>query len=183
MPKIRIVAAISANPHCAEDSNSRAMTEPVEKTAFMMALMDHKVHAQVVDLDHYRIRGGMAVETDYIIRVEPTEGGNGPLFDSFSLSKTYSHFRTLANQLKKAADRVMMPGKSVGDSTKKLARYCETVHHLVETQRTQYLGKVSFRTNPETGMLANCPSRYSEDFSRINSGLTLSLRHCGIAVH
>jgi hypothetical protein len=119
------------------------MRETVEKSALMLALIDHKVVAQVVDLDHYRIRGGMAVETDYIIRVEPTEGGNGPQFDSFALSKTYSSFRTLANQLKKIADHVMMPGKSVDESTKKLAQYCETVHHLVETQRTQYLGKVS----------------------------------------
>ncbi|KAG7348208.1 DUF1336 domain containing protein [Nitzschia inconspicua] len=120
------------------------MSEAVEKTALMLALTDHKVFAQVIDLDHYRIRGGMAVETDYIIRVEPTENGNGPQFESFTLSKTYSSFRTLANQLKKIADNVMMPGNDVDDSTKKLAQYCETVHHLVETQRTQYLGKVNY---------------------------------------
>lgn len=120
------------------------MTETAEKTALLLALMGHKVSAQVVDLDHYRIRGGMAVETDYIIRVEPTvEGVNGPKFERFTLSKTYSSFRTLANQLKKVADRVMMSGKQVDDSTKKLAQYCETVHHLAEKQRTQYLGKVS----------------------------------------
>jgi hypothetical protein len=120
------------------------MSEAVEKTAFLSALTQHKVFAKVVDLDHYRIRGGMAVETDYIIRVEPTEGGSGPQFESFILSKSYSSFRTLASQLKKIADHVMMTGQhKVDDSTKKLAQYCETVHHLVETQRTQYLGKVS----------------------------------------
>jgi hypothetical protein len=120
------------------------MSEPVEKTTFLSALTEHKVLTRVVDLDHYRIRGGMAVETDYIIRVEPTDERNGPLFQSFILSKTYSSFRTLASQLKKVADHVMMASQyKVDDSTKKLAQYCETVHHLIETQRTQYLGKVS----------------------------------------
>lgn len=117
------------------------MSEALEKTAFMMALSDHQVSAQVVDLDYYRIRGGMAVDTDYIIRVEPKEGSTGPSFESFTLSKTYSSFRSLASQLKKISDRVMS-GKQVDDSTQKLAQYCETVNHLVETQRTQYFGKV-----------------------------------------
>ena len=85
----------------------------------------------------------MACDTDYIIRVEPKEGTNAS-FESFTLSKTYSAFRTLAHQLKKISDHVMGSGsKSVDDSTKKLAQYCETVSHLVETQRTQYFGKVS----------------------------------------
>lgn len=49
------------------------------------ALAAHKVSASVVDLDHYRIHGGMAVETDYIISVEPTEKGNDKTesFESF----------------------------------------------------------------------------------------------------
>lgn len=37
------------------------------------ALAAHKVSATVVDLDHYRIQGGLAVETDYIISVECTD--------------------------------------------------------------------------------------------------------------
>lgn len=128
--------------------------ESVEETALLLALTDHQVDAKVVDLDHYRIRGGMAVETDYIIRVEPSKkaasnaaaaGGNSAIqFEGFSLSKNYSSFRTLANHLKKIADRVMTSTKTDtdDDETKKLAQYCETVHHLVETQRTEYLGKV-----------------------------------------
>ena len=115
------------------------MVEQVERTALLQALMDRKLTADVVDLDHYRIRGGMAVETDYIIRVDPMGGAQ---FESFTLSKTYSSFRTLGNQLKKIADHAMATTKKVDESTKKLAQYCETVHHLVETQRLQYLGKV-----------------------------------------
>lgn len=108
-------------------------------SALLVALMDRKLTAKVIDLDHYRIRGGMAVETDYIIRVEPTEGAQ---IESFTISKTYSSFRTLGNHLKKIADNAMATTKTVDESTKKLAQYCETVHHLVETQRLQYLGKV-----------------------------------------
>lgn len=78
-----------------------------EHSPLLLALMDKRVKAEIIDLDHYRIRGGMAVETDYIIRVEPTDEdpkGNNPQFESFNLCKTYSAFRTLGDQLKKAAD-------------------------------------------------------------------------------
>jgi hypothetical protein len=117
--------------------------ENIEKTAIMLALTDHQVSAEVVDLDHYRIRGGMAVETDYILKVEPKTAS--ATFERFTLSKTYSSFRTLAQQLKNISDREMsaISDHDVDSETKKLAQYCETVHHLVETQRLQYLGKVS----------------------------------------
>ena len=115
--------------------------------------MERKLTANVIDLDHYRIRGGMAVETDYIIRVEPTEGTQ---IESFTISKTYSSFRTLGNQLKKIADNAMATTKTVDESTKKLAQYCETVHHLVETQRLQYLGKVRLLYCPPWGAIVVC---------------------------
>mmetsp|Transcript_26426 Transcript_26426/g.62915 ORF Transcript_26426/g.62915 Transcript_26426/m.62915 type:complete len:763 (-) Transcript_26426:94-2382(-) len=137
-----------------------AASGTIEETALLLALTDHQIDAKVIDLDHYRIRGGMAVETDYIIRVEPSSsssarkasagsggsGGGGVQFEGFTLSKTYSSFRTLANHLKKVADRVMTSGEAdpEDDETKKMAQYCETVHHLVETQRTEYLGKVNY---------------------------------------
>lgn len=120
-------------------------TKEVETTPLLLAFMNKRVKAEVVDLDHYRIRGGMAVETDFIIRVEPTKEqpkGSDPQFESFTLSKTYSAFRTLGQQLKKAADNATATDESLPQSVQKLARYCETVIHLVETQRTQYLGKV-----------------------------------------
>jgi hypothetical protein len=52
----------------------------------LQALADHKVTASVVDLDHYRIQGGLAVETDYIILVESTcigETSSGETFEPF----------------------------------------------------------------------------------------------------
>ena len=117
----------------------------VQKTPFSQALTDRQVNACVRDVDHYRIHGGMAVETDYIIRVEckSSNGGGDPSFDNFTLSKTYSHFRTFAKQLKIIADGVMSSKKETDETTKKLVRYCETVHDLTESQRHQYVGKVS----------------------------------------
>ena len=118
-----------------------------EQSLLLVAFMEKRVKAEVVDLDHFRIRGGMAVETDYIIKVEP-KGDNKllasmPDFESFTLSKTYSAFRTLGHQLKKAADEATDEIGNLPKSAQKLAQYCETVVQLVESQRTQYLGKVS----------------------------------------
>lgn len=123
-----------------------------EKTPFSQALANKHILARVKDVDHYRIHGGMAVETDYIILVDYEASGenDGPSaspFDPFTLSKTYSHFRTFAKQLKLIADGVMSSKDrksfKADESTKKLGRYCETVHHLTESQRHQYVGKVS----------------------------------------
>lgn len=114
------------------------------ETPLLTALVQHRVKAEVIDLDHYRIRGGMAVETDYIIRVSPTEEPKrGPQFEAFTLSKTYSAFRTFGQQLKKSADEATCKDENLPRSVQKLVQYCETVSHLVETQKTTYLGKVS----------------------------------------
>lgn len=129
----------------------------LEKSPLLLALMQKRVKADVIDLDHYRIRGGMAVETDYIIRIEPTKDAprGDPQFEVFTLSKTYSAFRTLAHQLKKASDRVTdgnysspqrnsngINGNKLPKSVLKLAQYCQLVIHMVESERTEYLGKV-----------------------------------------
>mmetsp|Transcript_5935 Transcript_5935/g.16892 ORF Transcript_5935/g.16892 Transcript_5935/m.16892 type:complete len:731 (+) Transcript_5935:213-2405(+) len=123
-----------------------------QKTPFSQALADHRVSVQVKDVDHYRIHGGMAVETDYIIGVEFKGGnvrGNEALFDPFTLSKTYSHFRTFAQQLKQIADGVMSSKvdthHGADETTKKLGWYCMTVHHIIESQRHQYVGKVNYK--------------------------------------
>jgi hypothetical protein len=111
----------------------------------LQALMDHRVAAAIVDLDHYRINGGASVETDFIIRVEPIgqpKEGNEPEIETFMLSKTYSAFRTLGHQLKKAADAETSKPGSITKTVQKVAQYAETVVHLVEAERTQYLGKV-----------------------------------------
>ena len=118
----------------------------------MAGLLDHRVSAQVKDLDHYRIHGGMAVETDFIIHVNCVPGGKKrraePDFERFILSKTFSHFRSFADQLRKEAEAAMSTSKmsnrtdSIPLKVKNLANYCETVFQLIESQRTQYLGKV-----------------------------------------
>ena len=106
--------------------------------------MEHRVSATVIDLDHYRIGGGLAVETDYIVRVEPIAEpqGNSPQIGTFLLSKTYSAFRTFGNQLKKSADAVTSKLDPLPKKIQRLAHCAETVVHLVESERTQYLGKV-----------------------------------------
>jgi hypothetical protein len=119
------------------------------ESPLLEALREKRVSAAIVDLDHYRFGGGLAVETDFIIRVvhlDAPKTVNGFQFEGFMLSKTYSAFRTLGNQLKKSADVVMNEGDpNLPRSVQKVAQYAETVVHLVDSQRTQYLGKVSER--------------------------------------
>ena len=123
----------------------------------MAGLMDHRVNAQIKDLDHYRIHGGMAVETDYIIQVTCEKTGKKtrpePDFETFYISKTFSAFRTLCDQLHDSADAFMSTGThsklpaETRQKVKKLAQYCEVVMQLIDSQRTQYLGKVRFWMN------------------------------------
>lgn len=123
----------------------------VQKTPFSKSLADHEISANLIDVDLYRIHGGMAVETDYIIRVERKDGKDhdtDSAFESFILSKTFHHFRTFAKQLKSIADNAMAPrqrkGYTADENTKKLGRYCAAVHHLIQSQSHQYIGKVSY---------------------------------------
>lgn len=114
-----------------------------------------------------RIRGGLAVETDFIITVKPSDGCGGGgggaslssveaaaelQFEAFTLSKTYSAFRTFALQLKQVADvhqkKSAIAGSDLPAATAaavvKLTKYCYLVFHLVDAQRTAYLGKVNY---------------------------------------
>ena len=123
--------------------------QPPSVSPIMAGLLDHRVSAQVKDLDHYRIHGGMAVETDFIIHVKCVttthpKRRSEPDFEKFILSKTFSAFRTLVEKLHLAAEAAMQKdnGKDVPVKVKNLAHYCETVYQLIESQRTQYLGKV-----------------------------------------
>lgn len=118
----------------------------------LAGLLDHRVSAQVKDLDHYRIHGGMAVETDYIIHVNCCcLSGNKkktrpePDFDSFIISKTFSAFRCFADQLHDAANALMSKrnNKDLPRKVRSLANCCHAILQLVDSQRTQYLGKVS----------------------------------------
>lgn len=125
----------------------------VQKTPFSQALADHKVSAVLIDVDLYRIHSGMAVETDYIIRVEYkniTEGKCDQSFEPFTLSKTFHHFRAFAKQLKTISDGAIIPMQqnnvfAADQNMKKLRRYCEVVLHLIESQRHQYIGKVNYK--------------------------------------
>lgn len=116
----------------------------------MAGLLDNRVAAKVKDLDHYRIHGGMAIETDYIISVKSYNGGKKtrpePDFEGFTMSKTFNSFRTLADQLNDAADAVMSKEGSevLPRKVKSLANYCQVVMQLIDSQRTQYLGKVNY---------------------------------------
>ena len=54
------------------------------ENALLVGMMHHNVEAHVVEFDHYRIHGGMAVETDYIIAVKPkSDKMSHAVFDSF----------------------------------------------------------------------------------------------------
>lgn len=124
-----------------------SMLPPV--SPIMAGLLDHRVAAKVKDLDHYRLFGGMAIETDYIISVKSYNGGKKsrpePDFMEFTLSKTFNSFRMLADQLNDAADKVMsMKGSpELPRKVKMVANFCQAVLQLIDSQRTQYLGKVS----------------------------------------
>lgn len=50
--------------------------------ALLVGLMEKNVDASVTDFDHYRIHGGVAVETDYIISIKPSADRDG-VFDAF----------------------------------------------------------------------------------------------------
>jgi hypothetical protein len=136
-----------------------AGNKQLAESPLLEALKDKRVSAAIVDLDHYRIGGGLAVETDFIIRVDPIGAPkrvDGFQFEGFMLSKTYSAFRTLGNQLKKSADAVMNAGDAnLPKAVHKVAQYAETVVHLVDAQRTQYLGKVRMQSVFLSSLLAD----------------------------
>ena len=98
------------------------------------------------------------MESDYIITVQPA-GGSSLQVEPFCISKTYSAFRTLAQQLKTAADmcrRSQQQVKAVKKSNhdndddeqaravSKVLKYCDLVYHWIDSQRTAYLGKVNY---------------------------------------
>jgi hypothetical protein len=59
------------------------------------------------------------------------------------ISKTYSAFRTLASQLKKAAENKLDKDTATKESMTML-KFSQSVEYLVETQKTEYLGKVNY---------------------------------------
>ena len=104
----------------------------------------------------YRIHGGLAVETDYILVVSsvPVVSSSNPShqdevsFDAFRLSKTYSSFRMLVQQVKLCCDmQIKQASKtksSLTDIEKNIIKYGQQIYSMIDTQRTTYLGKVNF---------------------------------------
>lgn len=116
-----------------------------------MALMDcfkeHCITAEVIDCDHYRIRGGLVVETDYILHVQPVIDqcpSQTILFEPFFLSKNYTEFRTLASELLKTSQKILRQQTQPHNDIIQLCRFCETAHNLIDSERTKYIGKVNF---------------------------------------
>lgn len=122
-------------------------------STFATALGESKVSASVIDVDHYSIHGGLAVETDYIIEVVmKTEGG-----DTFKISKKYNGFRNLASAIRKAAE-IATPNvkkeqikKKKGDGwnslpnhAKDLVHFSESLTLLIESVEKNYLGKLTY---------------------------------------
>ncbi|KAL7571945.1 hypothetical protein ACA910_006575 [Epithemia clementina (nom. ined.)] len=74
---------------------------------FLDALQKHQVSAEVMHVDHYRVKQGVAVCTNYIILVKPkeeeihikvdvtTRSIPPPAFEPFMMSKTYKAFQML----------------------------------------------------------------------------------------
>jgi hypothetical protein len=124
--------------------NDPAVLLVSEGSGVISGLMEHRISASVSDLDHFRKNNLLVVETDYIIKVTCTAKGDSKKIESsFLISKTYSSFRTLVSQLCKLAEEVMKDGDPPKKVTK-LATYCDASRRIIESQSTEYLGKVNF---------------------------------------
>ena len=120
------------------------MSDEKEQNPFLQCLQQHNVMAEVTHVDHYRVKRGVAVRTDYIILVQPKEssstgsGGTGT-FDPFYLSKTYKAFRAFVMELKHICQAVQEKHKDslLTSQGTRLIQYCQTVTHLIESQHKQ----------------------------------------------
>lgn len=142
----------------------------------LLGLMEHRISAVVQDLDHYRKNTFMAVETDYIIHVtcRAATGGQDELEFAFIISKTFSAFRTLADQLYDEAETYMVAaGNNVPKHIAKLAKYCDAVKRLMDSQVVEYLTKVCFPMK-RVGQLSFSPYRKSLPISHFRSTTNMS---------
>ena len=117
---------------------------------FLEALRKHHVSAQVMHADHYRVKRGVAVRTDYIVMIQPKDSGEivltGDEFDPFMISKTYKAFRAFVEELKRVCDSAVVGGsqKTFTPTANGLLKYVEMVAQLIDTQQKQYLGTMSY---------------------------------------
>jgi len=110
------------------------------------ALVTHSVVAEVVDVDTYRL--GFGLESDYIIRVgsSKTKGG-GEQFETFEISKSFSQFRSLASDLRRAAQHLgtdTSVATETSASVKSVKKVAQSVSLLIDKEGVQYVGKVSY---------------------------------------
>ncbi|KAL7571946.1 hypothetical protein ACA910_006576 [Epithemia clementina (nom. ined.)] len=149
-----------------DDRFSQQQEQQQQQQPFLDALQKHQVSAEVMHVDHYRVKRGVAVRTDYIILVKPQEvkveaatSIPPPAFEPFMMSKTYKAFRTLADELQHlmaTSSSLKQQHKSNPNTTttttnnnttttttpnnndnKSVIKYCELVTQLVESQPKQ----------------------------------------------
>lgn len=101
------------------------------------ALEGHEVKAIIADVDHIKTLGVVAVETNYIITIE--SAATPPVFEPFSVSKTYAAFRELACEMQTSVNNF----KSLPPSMDSVAKFCELISTLIESQHVSYLGKTN----------------------------------------
>eukprot|EP00521_Asterionellopsis_glacialis_P016460 CAMPEP_0195305208 /NCGR_PEP_ID=MMETSP0707-20130614/35894_1 /TAXON_ID=33640 /ORGANISM="Asterionellopsis glacialis, Strain CCMP134" /LENGTH=700 /DNA_ID=CAMNT_0040369267 /DNA_START=63 /DNA_END=2165 /DNA_ORIENTATION=- len=122
------------------------------KSPVLQALLKRSLEASVSECDHYRVHG-LAVETDYIISVKLSDNQSmdkNMYFDPYITSKTFSSFRTLAQELEDVVKGLTKTSKaddtwdSLSASVKSSIQLANDVQRLVDSQRTAYLSKVNF---------------------------------------
>jgi hypothetical protein len=99
----------------------------------------------------YRVRGlYLAVETDYIIEIQATDGS----FGTYRISKQFSEFRSLRHELKALLAKKVRHQHANGtsssssssspSSTTPLGQYCSFLADSIGSEPTSYLGKTSY---------------------------------------
>jgi hypothetical protein len=103
----------------------------------------------------------LAVETDYILVVMVTNDTTSAVLDTFRISKSYSSFRVLVQQLKEVCDARIKedkakkttkttttvdvgPGPTENEQQQQIIKHCQMIYSMIDTQRTTYLGKVNY---------------------------------------
>lgn len=109
------------------------------------ALRKLQVVASVMHLDHYSVKGGVAIDTDFIILIRhQPQTEEEVLFEPFMVSKTYHEFRNFASELDKAVIQAKKgTPSSPSEEVQKLMQYCALVVNLIDSSKAQYLGKLS----------------------------------------
>ena len=112
-----------------------------DENSLIKGLVERRISAAVQDLDFFRKNKLLVVETNYIIHVKCITNDMKPEF-GFILSKNFAAFRTLVDLLYKEAEQVMEENSDQPQKVTRLAQYCDVAFRLIESQSTEYLGKV-----------------------------------------